>query len=117
MQTYHYTETTAPTNLQAGYLVVTYTVLISLGPRSHPAFPCFQYGKAGEGLVSFLTSLVPRPPPPPPTEERPGTHCLRMRKIFRYIFRKKLHALPCPYAVDYTNQEYRVSLNKTLATI
>ena len=40
-------------------------------------------------------------------EERPGTHCLRMHEIFRYIFRKKLRAPPCPYADDYTNQEYR----------
>ena len=30
-----------------------------------------------------------------------------MRKIFHYIFRKKLRALPCPYAEEYTNQEYR----------
>jgi len=39
-------------------------------------------------------SLVPRPLPP---EERPGTHCLCMCKIFRYIFRIKLCALPCSY--------------------
>ena len=51
-----------------------------------------------------FASLVPRPLS---TEERPGTHCLCMREIFRYIFRKKLRALPCPYAEDYTNQEYR----------
>ena len=49
-------------------------------------------------------SLIPRPLS---TEERPGTHCLHMREIFHYIFRKKLCALPCPYAEDYTNQEYR----------
>ena len=30
-----------------------------------------------------------------------------MREIFRYIFRKMLRALPCPYAEDYTNQKYR----------
>ena len=49
-------------------------------------------------------SLVPRPLLP---EERPGTHCLRMLEIFRYIFRKKLR---CLYAEDYTNQEYRAFL-------
>ena len=27
----------------------------SLVPRPHPVFRCFQYEKAGEGLVSFLT--------------------------------------------------------------
>ena len=59
------------------------------------------------------SSLVPRPLPPP--EERPGTHCLRMREIFRYIFLKKLHAFSCLYAEDYTNQEYRAFY--TLATI
>ena len=48
-------------------------------------------------------SLVPRSPP----EDRPGTHCLRMHEIFLYIFHKKLRALPCPYAEDYTNQVYR----------
>ena len=43
------------------------------------------------GLMAYTAcSLVPRPLPP---EERPGTHCLRMRDIFRYIFRKKLRAL------------------------
>ena len=58
-------------------------------------------------LISGSTnlSLVPRPLPP---EERPGTHCLHMHEIFCFIFRKKLCALPCPYAEDYTNQEYRV---------
>ena len=30
-----------------------------------------------------------------------------MHEIFRYIFCKKLHALSCPYAEDYTNQENR----------
>ena len=51
--------------------------------------------------VHPVCSLVPRPLPP---EERPGTHCLRMREVF---FRKKLRALPCPYVEDYTSQEYR----------
>ena len=60
----------------------------------------------------FEISLVPRPLPP---EERPGTHCLRMREIFRHIFRKKLRVLPCPYAEDYINQEYRTFYS--LATI
>ena len=41
--------------------------------------------------IKVSTSLVPRPLPPP--EERPGTHCLRMCDIFRYIFHKKLRAL------------------------
>ena len=54
-------------------------------------------------------------PGPSPPEERPGTHCLRMREIFCYIFREKLRALPCPYAEDYTNQEYRAFY--TLVTI
>ena len=31
---------------------------------------------------------------------------MHARNIQLY-FRKKLHALPCPYAEDYTNQEYR----------
>ena len=52
------------------------------------------------GIASF-------PGPSPLPEERPGTHCLRMCKIFRYIFRKKYRAHPCPYVDDYTNQEYR----------
>ena len=30
----------------------------SLIPRSHPAFRRLQYGKAGEGLVSFLTLVM-----------------------------------------------------------
>ena len=51
------------------------------------------------------TSLMPRPLP---HEEKPGTDCLHMRKIFRYIFRKKLCGLPCLYVEEYTNQEYRV---------
>ena len=54
--------------------------------------------------ASMSTKLCPQVPPP---KERPGTHCLHMRKIFCYIFRKKLRALPSPYAEDYTNQEYR----------
>ena len=54
--------------------------------------------------IIALLCLVPRSLLP---EERPGTHCLRMRKIFHYLFRKKLCALPCPYVEDYTNQEYR----------
>ena len=35
----------------------------------------------------------------------PGTHCLCMLKIFRYIFRKKLCALPCSYAEPTKNTE------------
>ena len=50
------------------------------------------------------TNVCPQIPLP---KERPGTHCLHMHKIFCYIFRKKLRALPSPYAEDYTNQEYR----------
>jgi len=42
---------------------------------------------------------------------------MHMREIFRYIFRKKLRALPCPYAEDYTNQEYRAFYTLALATI
>ena len=30
----------------------------NLVPRPRPSFCHFQYGKAGEGLVSFLTSLT-----------------------------------------------------------
>ena len=60
--------------------------------------------RRGRGGGLYVGSLVPRPLP---LEERPGTHCLRMRKIVHYIFRKKLRALPCPYVEDYTNQEYR----------
>ena len=41
-----------------------------------------------------LVASFPGGPPPNP-EERPGTQC-----------RKKLHALSCTYAEDYTNQEY-----------
>ena len=61
---------------------------------------------------TWLSSLVPRPLPP---EERPGTHCLCMREIFCYIFRKKLCVRPCPYAENYTNQEYRTRLHLTRA--
>ena len=54
-------------------------------------------------MLKSVVSLVPKPLP----EERPCTHCLRMCEIFCYIFHKKLRALPCLYAEDYTNQEYR----------
>ena len=47
------------------------------------------------------TSLVPRPLLP---KERPGTHCLCMCIIFSV---KSFMLLPCLYAEDYTNQEYR----------
>ena len=40
------------------------------------------------------------------SEERPGTCCLIMHEIFRYIFHKMLHALPCLYAEDYTDQSF-----------
>ena len=50
------------------------------------------------------TSLVPWPLAP---KEKPGTHCLHMRKIFRYICCNKLCVLPCPNEEDYTNQECR----------
>ena len=53
-------------------------------------------------LQCNIDSLVPRPLH---LEKRPGTHCLCMHKIFRYIFCKKLRALSCLYAEDYTNQE------------
>jgi len=43
-----------------------------------------------------LSSLVPRPLPP---EEWPGTYCLRMRVILRYILRKKRRALTHPRGV------------------
>ena len=33
--------------------------------------------------------------------------CVLWHEIFRYIFRKKLRAFPCPYVEDYTNLEYR----------
>ena len=45
-----------------------------------------------ENLCEIRLWLASFPGPSPP-EERPGTHCLRMREIFRYIFRKKLCAL------------------------
>ena len=48
---------------------------------------------------------------PFPPEERPGTHCFR---IFHYIFREKLGALPCPYVEDYSNQEYRAFLDSAM---
>jgi len=59
-----------------------------------------------KALLDTLTaSLVPRPLPP---EEWPGTHCLRMRVILRYILRKKHRELTHAdwYAEYYTNQEY-----------
>ena len=43
-------------------------------------------------------SLASFPSPFPP-KKRPGTHCSCMRKIFRYIFSKKLCALSCLYAI------------------
>ena len=45
-------------------------------------------------LYRSLVNLVPRPLS---LEERPGSHCLCMPEIFRYIFRKKLslrHKVP-----------------------
>ena len=46
---------------------------------------------AGEPGNEATSSLVSRPLPNlPPFQERPGTHCLRMHKIFHYIFHKKL---------------------------
>ena len=44
----------------------------------------------GNLFVPFLPGYAP---PPLLPQERPGTHCLRMREIFRYSFRKKLRAL------------------------
>ena len=44
-------------------------------------------------IIASSPGPSPPPPPPPNPEERPGTHCLRTCEIFRYIFRKKLHAL------------------------
>jgi len=40
------------------------------------------------------------------SEERPGMCCLIMHEIFRYIFHKMLHELPCLYAEDYTDQSF-----------
>ena len=48
---------------------------------------------SGQNRTSRTSSAAPVIPRPLPPEERPGTHCLRMRKIFHYIFCKKLHAL------------------------
>jgi len=48
-------------------------------------------------------SLVPWPLPP----RGEARYTLRMHEIFCHIFCKKLRVLPCPYAEDYTNQEYR----------
>ena len=57
---------------------------------------------------TFLTvwAVVASSPGPSP-KERSGTHYLCMREISRYVFRKKLRALSCPYVEDSTNQEYR----------
>ena len=38
-----------------GKLLPLSCICVSLVPRPRPAFRRFQYGKAGEGLVSFLT--------------------------------------------------------------
>ena len=46
-------------------------------------------------------SLVPRPLPP---EERPGTHCLRMREISVKSF-VKICTLPCPYLAKFKNTQ------------
>ena len=43
---------------------------------------------------------------PPPRGEAWYTLFAHVRNI-PLFFRKKLRALPCPYAEDYTNQEYR----------
>ena len=39
-------------------------------------------------LTGTCLASSPDPPPPPPLspKERPGTHCLCVQKIFRYIF-------------------------------
>ena len=36
-------------------IIIVIIICHSLVPRPRPAFHRFQYGKAGEGLVSFLT--------------------------------------------------------------
>ena len=61
------------------------------------------------------TSFVLRPLLP---EERPGILFAHAR-TFWYIFHKKLRALHCLYAEDYTNQEYRAffEIHSTLALI
>ena len=42
-------------NQRGKYTFSTWGRNHSLVPRPHPVFRCFQYEKAGEGLVSFLT--------------------------------------------------------------
>ena len=57
-------------------------------------------------LVTLSGIVVPRPLPP---KEWPGTRCLRMRIILRYILRKNTVNLLTHvelYAEYYSNQEY-----------
>ena len=76
---------------------------VHLGPNK---WSCSNYD-AVLSSPSLHPSLLASSPGPSPPKERPGTDCLRMREIFCYIFCKKLHALPCPYMEDNTNQERR----------
>ena len=80
-----------------GFTIKSYFELNGSGRQSYESKRCIL-------MSTYCCQPCPQAPPP---EERPGTHCLRIRKIFRYIFRKKLRTLPCPYAEDYTNQVYR----------
>ena len=62
--------------------------------------------------LSMFTSQLPStlalfPGPSPLKRGLVHTVCA-CGEIFRYIFHKKLCALFCPYAEDYTNQEYRL---------
>ena len=55
----------------------------------------------GGGCRSTLASS-----PGPSPQKRSLVHTFYVCKVFRYIFCKKLCALPCPNGEDYTNQEY-----------
>ena len=59
-------------------------------------------------MGSINSSLFPRPPPPPPPPRGEAWYTLfvHARNISLY-FPESFVPLPCPYAEDYTNQEYR----------
>ena len=69
------------------------------------------------GLIPNHSQGVASSPGPSPPEERPDTHCLRMREIFSFVFSVKsfVHFLVCMRKIILTKNT-ELSLRYTLAT-
>ena len=70
-----------------------------------------------ENEISVHVLAIESSPGPSPRGEAWNTPFTHMREIFRYIFHKKFRALPCPYAEDYTNKEYRALFEIQMYTL